>query len=321
MHRTSIGSKALDGLLAAEPVVQPTAAIVNISDEKAQTLIRSHISPGDGVYATFTDKEGRQLGWVLLQVVRVLGIGGNGAVYSASVQRLAGSCLQPSVTVNSLLVFKVSAQLLLLHAQQQSPPEAVRAMTAAAQASLLEEYASMQDCSRCANTVQAYGFGMLHFCNKVSSELPVLLMEYCNLGSWGDLLFPNSQANISCIKTDAASVHYIMQQLVKALTYIGDNDILHRDIKPDNILFQGSSLGCCAAGAPPAESFVSKEAAYPFQVKLGDFGCARYKRACIGRTKCVGTPNYQSPEIGCREEINHNALVSDYKTQQLSYLA
>lgn len=152
--------------------------------------------------------------------------------------------------------------------------------------------------------------------NKCCSQLPALLLEYCNLGGWENLLLPNGQLNSSSIKQDAFTVQYIGQQVrpawaassrtvLAAIMFMADIDILHRDIKPDNILFQGWSLGCCAVGAPPAAAFPSKQQAYPFVVKVGDFGCGCYKLAGMRVTRCSGTATFQPPEMSCPEATFH----------------
>jgi serine/threonine protein kinase len=69
-----------------------------------------------------------------------------------------------------------------------------------------------------------------------------------------------------------------MRQIVSAIRYLTENDIMHRDIKPDNILI-------CNEGIENREDWV---------MKLIDFGCAV---PGTEREGMVGTVGYMAPEI------------------------
>lgn len=151
-------------------------------------------------------------------------------------------------------------------------------------------------------------------------QLPVLVTEYCTLGSYSSLLFPSDPSQHSRIKHDPATVYCICQQVLHALLCFADLKILHRAIEPASILLQGSSLGCCAAGAPPAAAFPNPKAAFPFRVKLGGFSCADYVWDGIGTTKCVRPSPFHAPELGCRDEdITYNLLVSSCQGLAFNY--
>jgi serine/threonine protein kinase len=80
-------------------------------------------------------------------------------------------------------------------------------------------------------------------------------------------------------------VQKIARQLVKALYYLHSNSIVHRDMKPQNILIGTNG-----------------------QVKLCDFGFARAMSSnTIVLTSIKGTPLYMAPELVKEQPYNHTA--------------
>lgn len=71
----------------------------------------------------------------------------------------------------------------------------------------------------------------------------------------------------------------IMRAVLRALKYLHENDIVHRDIKPDNVLLRDNNR----------------------DVRVGDFGLSafmsRMKRDGKDKTNMCGTPHYASPEL------------------------
>ena len=73
----------------------------------------------------------------------------------------------------------------------------------------------------------------------------------------------------------AASVRKILGQLVQGLGYAHDSEIIHRDIKPGNVMITRDG-----------------------QIKLMDFGLAKPTNANSADDRVlVGTPGYMSPEL------------------------
>lgn len=69
---------------------------------------------------------------------------------------------------------------------------------------------------------------------------------------------------------------YIFCQILKGMRFLHLNDVIHRDIKPDNIL-------------------ISDNSQFPV-VRLADFSLADYYKNKNLRLKC-GTPGYMAPEV------------------------
>jgi len=93
-----------------------------------------------------------------------------------------------------------------------------------------------------------------------------LIMEYCSKGDLNDYL------NMRKMKEKSA-LHF-MYQILQGLQYLHSNNIVHRDIKPQNILIDKNNV-----------------------CKIADFGFARYKdQDKLLETMC-GSPLYMAPEI------------------------
>lgn len=70
----------------------------------------------------------------------------------------------------------------------------------------------------------------------------------------------------------------IVRQVLLALEYLHDQNIVHRDVKPDNILMTSHEVGG--------------------RVVLADFGCARLVNQSGQRmSSVVGTPEYCAPYV------------------------
>lgn len=82
-------------------------------------------------------------------------------------------------------------------------------------------------------------------------------------------------------------VRSFLAQLVSAVRFLRSKDIVHRDIKPQNLLLQIPDDECLASGHPPEIPLI----------KVADFGFARSLPATsLAKTLC-GSPLYMAPEI------------------------
>ena len=108
-----------------------------------------------------------------------------------------------------------------------------------------------------------------------------IIMEYCNGGSLLNCL----RKYLSTYKKPFSEgyVQYLMRQIVNGLVYIHDHDIIHRDIKSDNILVKFAS-----------ENDKNKLNMMNAQLKIGDFGISI--RGATAFT-AIGTPAYMDPFI------------------------
>lgn len=79
------------------------------------------------------------------------------------------------------------------------------------------------------------------------------------------------------------TVQSIAKQLVRALYYLHSNRVIHRDMKPQNILIGANGV-----------------------VKLCDFGFARAMSSnTMVLTSIKGTPLYMAPELVQEQPYNH----------------
>ena len=84
-----------------------------------------------------------------------------------------------------------------------------------------------------------------------------------------------------------AMVRAFLAQLASALQFLRSRDIVHRDIKPQNLLLQLPDASWVEQGHPPEIP----------QIKVADFGFARsLPAASLAKTLC-GSPLYMAPEI------------------------
>lgn len=109
---------------------------------------------------------------------------------------------------------------------------------------------------------------------------PFFVMRYMSGGSLSDMI---KKGKFSL--RDAA---LIIERLASALDHAHSKGVIHRDIKPDNVLFDSSNN--------------------PY---LSDFGVAKVTESLISTTgqDVIGTPAYLSPEQALGEEVDHRSDV------------
>ena len=109
---------------------------------------------------------------------------------------------------------------------------------------------------------------------------PFFVMRYMSGGSLADMI---KQGRFTL--RDAA---LIIERLASALDHAHSRGVIHRDIKPDNVLFDASNN--------------------PY---LSDFGVAKFTETLVSATgrEVIGTPAYISPEQALGEPVDHRADV------------
>ncbi len=110
-------------------------------------------------------------------------------------------------------------------------------------------------------------------------------MEYCHDGDLSKIIGKPIKENI---------VKYYFSQIVNALYYLSENNIIHRDIKPKNILLKNNKK----------------------ELVLCDFGFARIKTMHRVKTIC-GSPLYMAPEL--LEEKTYTEIVDVWAIGMILY--
>ena len=130
--------------------------------------------------------------------------------------------------------------------------------------------------------------------NSVGGDHLLLVMEYAP----GQELFDAIITNGKFAESDARE---IIAQLVSALRYCHDRDIVHRDVKPENILLVSSDILRRTGSSGQSEQNESAKKANnsKFVVKLLDFGLSRTVGSSGAQT-FAGTPEYFAPEVDPR---------------------
>lgn len=136
------------------------------------------------------------------------------------------------------------------------------------------------------NIIQIYDFDS--YVNQ-----PYLVMEYVpgtSLGAYLRDLHKKDQ------RLDLNLVNNLLGKIANALTYAHDNDVIHRDVKPANILLTSRSTP------------VSVDTALPDDVEpiLTDFGLVRFTQATTQTSTgyITGTPAYMSPEQSRGDKVD-----------------
>ncbi|TPX35577.1 hypothetical protein SmJEL517_g02166 [Synchytrium microbalum] len=131
-----------------------------------------------------------------------------------------------------------------------------------------------------------------------------LIMEYCSLGDLSSFIkrkgVQNSQINVNPGSNYLAGlsgglaefvVRHFLNHLVKAMIFLRQNSLIHRDLKPQNLL-----LSVAPIGSRHIEVNGSMVPALPV-LKLADFGFARSLASQDMASTLCGSPLYMAPEV------------------------
>ena len=128
----------------------------------------------------------------------------------------------------------------------------------------------------------------------------LLVMEYCNGGSLLECL-EKFKLKYNMPFTEEI-VQYLTRQIVDALVYIHGNNIIHRDLKSENIMvhfdnnYDKENLNMMKA-----------------RIKIIDFGFSKVLSSSNGfATSLVGTPIYEDPKI-LQVQLNINKDIKNFQ--------
>ncbi|RKP24493.1 kinase-like domain-containing protein, partial [Syncephalis pseudoplumigaleata] len=128
-------------------------------------------------------------------------------------------------------------------------------------------------------------------CQKSEKHI-YLVMEYCSLGDLTD--FIKRRADRVGLRGPAGGlkepvVRHLLLQLARALEFLRSKNLIHRDIKPQNLLLLPNPLADPHHSGNPMEALPT--------LKIADFGFARFLPSqSMAETLC-GSPLYMAPEI------------------------
>jgi serine/threonine-protein kinase ULK2 len=124
-----------------------------------------------------------------------------------------------------------------------------------------------------------------------------LILEYCGGGDVQRLIRTRQSGRLSERLT-----RRLMRDLAAGLKFLWSQELIHRDIKPQNLLLTGALPldEVHDPDATPEEEARRRQINFPseqYSLKIADFGFARHlQSASLAETLC-GSPLYMAPEI------------------------
>jgi serine/threonine protein kinase len=127
----------------------------------------------------------------------------------------------------------------------------------------------------------------VHDVDELPDGRPYFVMAWADGGSLYDRTAALREANQLMSVTEALSLTI---EVCDALSVVHDYGVVHRDVKPSNVLFRAVRNHERTAAAREGR-LIGEQA-----VMLGDFGLAKDVAAASGFTLAAGTPAYMAPE-------------------------
>ena len=124
-----------------------------------------------------------------------------------------------------------------------------------------------------------------------------IILDYCN---GGDLeSYCKNYKNKYKQPLNEVYIQKILQQFVSALEYMHKNNIIHRDIKLQNILLNFDTYPNVPKNGnlPPKLTFEQKSLNLPFSIKIADLGYAKDLMKDKEGSTILGSPMYMPPDI------------------------
>ncbi|XP_076302995.1 LOW QUALITY PROTEIN: neither inactivation nor afterpotential protein C-like, partial [Lasioglossum baleicum] len=148
----------------------------------------------------------------------------------------------------------------------------VQKLTPESQSLIVEEYKVLRDLATHPNLPDFYGIYRRRSGKKTEYDQIWFVMELCEGGTVMDLVHGLLAMNK---KLREEHIGFILKEVIQALIYLHENNVMHRDIRGSNIL-------------------LTKEG----EVKLVDFGLSRMCQGEMGkRYTCIGSPSWMAPEV------------------------
>ena len=145
-----------------------------------------------------------------------------------------------------------------------------------------------------------------------------IIMEYCSLGDLSQFIKGRNTLGNHAVMADAMRkypntqgaglneviVRHFLKQIASAVQFLHDRNIIHRDIKPQNLLLNPSPLSLRQQKPEDKPLEASANSLVPMvgveslpMLKIADFGFARFlPQTSLAETLC-GSPLYMAPEI------------------------
>ena len=152
-----------------------------------------------------------------------------------------------------------------------------------------------------------------------------IVLEYCNGGDLED--YSKNYIKENKQPLNEFYIQKILQQIVPALQYMHTNNIIHRDIKAQNILINFDNYPNVPKNGnlPPKLQFSDKSLNKAFTIKIADLGYAKdFIKDNEGST-ILGSPMYMSPDIvekytdDGKENKKYNSSVDLWSLGVLTY--
>lgn len=137
----------------------------------------------------------------------------------------------------------------------------------------------------------------------INNTLVCIVLEYCNCGDLSNFI---KKRNSSGWTLDENLSRHFFKQLINGLYYCHTLNIIHRDIKPPNLLLCGvGASSVSGANGVSASGFSSAGKNYvDLILKITDFGFAKILKEEMMDTIC-GSPLYMAPEV-MKNETKYN---------------
>lgn len=114
----------------------------------------------------------------------------------------------------------------------------------------------------------------------------------------------------------------LVRDLAKAMDYAHKEGILHRDLKPGNIILEPRPLSTASSSGRENATVASRDSLGSYTPKITDFGLAKIVGESIGETRSgtvLGTPAYMAPEQARGETCKLDATADVYALGAIFY--